>query len=98
MGGRGFTSNWNSPEWALANKACEVDDSSLIDEAISMAAVENVDEIYTHIRRVSLKHNATAILKNLIERGVHYHAHVSGGRRARVERNPQASARAGLGG
>lgn len=55
-------SNWNRPEWALADKACEVDDSSLIDEAISMTAAENLDELYKHIRRVSLKHDATAIL------------------------------------
>ena len=71
MGGRRFAANWNSPEWALADKACVVDDSSLIDEAISMTAVENLDELYKHVRRFAHKHDAIAILKNLIESGVH---------------------------
>lgn len=70
MGPRGFLSDWNSPEWVLSRKACEADDTTLMDEAISMTAAEDLKEFYSHASLIATKNNATAILNNLIERGV----------------------------
>jgi len=70
MGGKGFRSAWDSPERVLSRKACEVDDKTLMDEAISMTAVGNLKAFYNDARIDATKNNATAILNNLIERGV----------------------------
>lgn len=70
MGGRGLLDDWHSPEWALSRKACEVDDTTLMDEAISMTAAEDLETLYGQARQAATKKKATAILNNLIERGV----------------------------
>ncbi|KAJ4347167.1 uncharacterized protein N0V89_011105 [Didymosphaeria variabile] len=70
MNGRGHLALWNSPEWVLARQACELDDTTLLDQAILMSPAEDLDNLYGLVRRQATKNNATAILHNLIERGV----------------------------
>lgn len=79
MMGRGVISDWQSPEWALARRGCELDDTALMDEAISQSAAgkENQSNFYNHLRSTALRHNAKTILRSLVERGVDIAPHNS---------------------
>lgn len=70
MQGRGHLQLWNSPEWALAHHACRFDDTTMLDEAISMSLAADLDSLYGVVRQLATRDNATAILHNLIDRGV----------------------------
>ncbi|KFY40192.1 hypothetical protein V495_05572 [Pseudogymnoascus sp. VKM F-4514 (FW-929)] len=57
------------PEKAIMLKACEDDDTTLLEEAISMTAKEDLQAFYNDIRREATRNSAIAILNSLIERG-----------------------------
>lgn len=69
MSGRGFLAEWNSPEWSLSRRACETDDTALMDEAIAMTASKDRETFFEQARRAATKYNARKILKRLIEEG-----------------------------
>ncbi len=50
-------------------KACKDDDTTLLDEAISMTAKDDLKEFYNDASREATQNSAIAILNNLIERG-----------------------------
>ena len=70
MARRGFLADFNSSEWDLARIACENNDTTLMDQAISMTSEEDLEQLYDHARRTAIKDNSTTILSYLIERGV----------------------------
>lgn len=57
-------------EHELLRKACENDDTTLLDQAISMTAAGDLKDFYTVARSNAIRNNAMAILNDLIERGV----------------------------
>ncbi|OBT81589.1 hypothetical protein VE02_09999 [Pseudogymnoascus sp. 03VT05] len=54
----------------LLHKACEDDDTMLLDKAISMTAAGDLESFYNIARYSAIRNNAMAILNDLIERGV----------------------------
>lgn len=62
--------NMGNRERALLRKACENDDTTLLDQAISMTAAGDLMDFYAVARSNAIRNNAMAILNDLIERGV----------------------------
>lgn len=57
-------------ELDLLRKACEDDDTTLLDEAISMTTAGDLEDFYRVARLTATRDNAMAILNDLIKRGV----------------------------
>jgi hypothetical protein len=58
-----------SQRWTLVKTAIETDSTTLLDQAISMAAEEDLDQFYSRVCREATTGNSTTILKSLIDRG-----------------------------
>ena len=54
----------------LLRKACEDDDTTLLDEAISMTVAGDLEDFYADASFTAIRKNAMAILNDLIKRGV----------------------------
>jgi hypothetical protein len=67
---RGFLADFESPEWKLSQRAVELDEPMILEEAISMTEADNLDSFYRQAIRSSIRHNAITVLKQLINRGV----------------------------
>jgi hypothetical protein len=72
MPAKGFLSAIESPEYALANRACETNNPAFLDLAISQTADDDLDFIYKVTRRSAIRKNASAVLNSLVERGVSF--------------------------
>ncbi|KFZ04093.1 hypothetical protein V502_10415 [Pseudogymnoascus sp. VKM F-4520 (FW-2644)] len=62
-------SGWARPEWIIMLKACKDDDTTLLDEAISMIPKEDLKAFYKDASLEATRNSAIAILNNLIKRG-----------------------------
>lgn len=62
--------NMGNRELDLLRKACEDDDTTLLDEAISMTTAGDLEDFYRVARLTATWDNAMAILNYLIKRGV----------------------------
>jgi hypothetical protein len=72
MPAKGFPAIHGSPEYALAQRACETNNPAFLDMAISQTADDDLEFIYGITRRDAIENNATAVLDNLVERGVSF--------------------------
>ncbi|KAH6632899.1 hypothetical protein C7974DRAFT_391750 [Boeremia exigua] len=59
-----------SPRWTLVRTAIETDNTTLLDQAISMTPDEDLDQFFSRVCREAIKRSSTTILKSLIDRGV----------------------------
>ena len=57
---------------AIACEACENDDTTLFDQALSITTKEDIDWFYRYVLQVAIRSNATAILSRLLDCGVSF--------------------------
>jgi hypothetical protein len=55
--------------WTLVKTAIETDNTTLLDQAISMTPDEDLNQFYNRVCREAIKGNSTTILQSLIDRG-----------------------------
>jgi hypothetical protein len=72
MAVKGFLCAMESPEYALAKRACLTNNPAYLDLALSETADADLDFIHNITRRYAIRNNATAILNSLAERGVSF--------------------------
>jgi hypothetical protein len=72
MPAKGFLNAIESPEYALAERACAINNPAFLDLALSQTVDDDLEFIYKVTRRSVIQNNAMAVLKRLVELGVSF--------------------------